>query len=36
MATLSKDFPPGVAFNIVYDPTDSSRKSVNAVVKSHA
>jgi hydrophobe/amphiphile efflux-1 (HAE1) family protein len=32
MEDLSKDFPPGVAYQIVYNPTDFIQASVNAVV----
>ena len=32
MENLAKDFPPGVAYTIVYNPTDFIRSSVNAVV----
>ncbi len=34
MATLSKDFPPGVADKIVYDPTIFVAKSVNEVIRT--
>ncbi|PPC99210.1 MAG: hydrophobe/amphiphile efflux-1 family RND transporter [Hyphomicrobium sp.] len=32
MANLAKDFPPGVEYTIVYNPTDFIQSSVNAVV----
>ncbi len=32
MERLAKDFPPGVAYTIVYNPTDFIRASVNAVI----
>ena len=32
METLAKDFPPGVAYTIVYNPTDFIQSSVNAVI----
>lgn len=32
METLKKDFPPGVDYTIVYNPTDFIRSSVSAVV----
>ncbi len=32
MDRLAKDFPPGVAYTIVYNPTDFIRSSVSAVV----
>ncbi len=32
MDRLAKDFPPGVAYTIVYNPTDFIRASVNAVI----
>jgi len=32
MERLQKDFPPGVAYTIVYNPTDFIRASVNAVI----
>ncbi len=32
MNRLSQDFPPGVAFSVVYNPTDFIRSSVEAVI----
>ena len=32
METLAKDFPPGVAYTIVYNPTDFIRYSIDAVI----
>jgi len=32
MAVLAKDFPPGVAYTIVYNPTDFIRYSIDAVI----
>ena len=32
MQNLSKDFPPGVEYTIVYNPTDFIQSSVNAVI----
>ncbi|MGE3228219.1 MAG: efflux RND transporter permease subunit [Hyphomicrobium sp.] len=32
MAELAKDFPPGVAYTIVYNPTDFIRYSIDAVI----
>ena len=32
MNRLSQDFPPGVAFSVVYNPTDFIRSSVQAVI----
>ncbi|MEQ1695798.1 MAG: multidrug efflux RND transporter permease subunit [Hyphomicrobiaceae bacterium] len=34
MAELSKNFPPGLEYAIVYNPTDFIQQSVNAVVKT--
>ncbi len=34
MAELSKGFPPGVKYDIVYNPTDFIQQSVDAVVKT--
>ncbi|MFN0218564.1 MAG: efflux RND transporter permease subunit [Hyphomicrobium sp.] len=34
METLAKDFPPGVAYTIVYNPTDFIQSSVNAVIET--
>ncbi|MBB1423342.1 multidrug efflux RND transporter permease subunit [Pseudoalteromonas sp. SG43-7] len=34
MARLSKDFPAGVEYNIVYDPTVFVRGSIDAVIKT--
>ncbi len=34
MATLSKDFPPGIGYDIVYDPTEFISQSVHEVVKT--
>ncbi len=34
MAELSKNFPPGVKYDIVYNPTDFIQQSVDAVVKT--
>ena len=34
MQALSKDFPPGIAFRIIYDPTEFIQQSVNEVVKT--
>lgn len=34
METLKKDFPPGVGYSIVYNPTDFISSSVEAVVKT--
>jgi HAE1 family hydrophobic/amphiphilic exporter-1 len=34
MQTLSKDFPPGVAFEVIYDPTIFVGKSVHEVIKT--
>jgi hydrophobe/amphiphile efflux-1 (HAE1) family protein len=31
-ATLSKDFPPGITYTIIYDPTQFISESVNAVI----
>ncbi|MFA9218819.1 MAG: efflux RND transporter permease subunit [Sphingomonadaceae bacterium] len=32
MARLSKDFPEGVTYSVVYDPTQFVRESINAVI----
>jgi hydrophobe/amphiphile efflux-1 (HAE1) family protein len=32
MALLAKDFPPGIAYEIIYDPTQFISESVNAVI----
>jgi hydrophobe/amphiphile efflux-1 (HAE1) family protein len=34
VAELSKDFPPGVQYKIIYDPTQFIRQSVEAVVET--
>jgi hydrophobe/amphiphile efflux-1 (HAE1) family protein len=34
METLAKDFPPGVAYTIVYNPTDFIRYSIDAVIQT--
>jgi hydrophobe/amphiphile efflux-1 (HAE1) family protein len=34
MAEISKNFPPGVKYDIIYDPTDYIQQSVNAVVRT--
>jgi multidrug efflux pump len=34
MEELSQDFPEGVAYNVVYDPTQFVRESIKAVVKT--
>ncbi len=34
MQALSKDFPAGVGYEIVYDPTDFIQKSVNEVIRT--
>jgi hydrophobe/amphiphile efflux-1 (HAE1) family protein len=34
METLSKDFPPGIAYEIVYDPTEFIAQSVHEVVET--
>ncbi|MGQ0457179.1 MAG: efflux RND transporter permease subunit [Hyphomicrobium sp.] len=34
MESLAKDFPPGVGYTIVYNPTDFIQSSVNAVVET--
>jgi hydrophobe/amphiphile efflux-1 (HAE1) family protein len=34
MQNLSKDFPPGVGYKIIYDPTIFVAKSVNEVIKT--
>ncbi len=34
MKTLAKDFPPGLDYKIIYDPTIFVGKSVNEVVKT--
>ncbi len=34
MAELSKSFPPGVKYDIIYNPTDFIQQSVNAVVET--
>ena len=34
MAKLSKDFPPGLGFNIIYDPTEFISQSVHEVIKT--
>jgi len=36
MKTVSARFPPGVAYDIVFNPTESIRQSVNAVVETIA
>ena len=34
MVELSKNFPPGLAYTIIYNPTDFIQQSVNAVVQT--
>jgi hydrophobe/amphiphile efflux-1 (HAE1) family protein len=34
MAAIAKNFPPGVQYDIIYDPTDYIQQSVNAVVQT--
>ena len=34
MAALSKDFPPGIGYDIIYDPTEFISQSVHEVVKT--
>jgi hydrophobe/amphiphile efflux-1 (HAE1) family protein len=34
MAEIAKNFPPGVQYDIIYDPTDYIQQSVNAVVQT--
>ncbi|HXE00816.1 MAG TPA: multidrug efflux RND transporter permease subunit [Hyphomicrobium sp.] len=34
MAELSKSFPPGIKYTIIYNPTDYIQQSVNAVVET--
>ena len=34
MAELSKSFPPGIKYTIIYNPTDYIQQSVNAVVRT--
>ena len=34
MAELSKSFPPGLRYNIVYDPTEFIAQSVDEVIKT--
>ena len=34
MDRLAKDFPPGVAYSVVYNPTDFIQSSVDAVVRT--
>jgi len=34
MQTLSKDFPPGMAYTVVYDPTEYIAQSVHEVIKT--
>ena len=34
MQALSKDFPPGVTYRIIYDPTEFIQQSVNEVVRT--
>ena len=36
MKTVSARFPPGVAYDIVFNPTESIRQSVNAVIETIA
>jgi hydrophobe/amphiphile efflux-1 (HAE1) family protein len=36
MKTVSTRFPPGVAYDIVFNPTESIRQSVNAVIETIA
>ena len=34
MQALSKDFPPGIGYQIVYDPTEFIQQSVNEVIRT--
>ncbi len=34
MRTLAKDFPPGIGYEIVYDPTEFIQQSVNEVIRT--
>ena len=36
MVELAKSFPPGVKYDIIYNPTDYIQQSVNAVVEHHS